>query len=142
MNTSKIRIIQVLAMLVLLAVVISLSFVEQKRIDDIKSRCTETVGGTCVSCVYEKRSTRRGKNRSYYHLVVSYKINGMTYMAEGRSERPYEQGDSLGVQYDPEDPSVSYTGTAPLKSDSYLPILGVVFAIPIAASVVLTRKRA
>ena len=138
---SSLRIIEIATVIVLLTLGIGLTVANQKRVQKIQDRCTEAVGGKCVTCVYHRGNIRRGKNRSRYHITASYKVNGVTLIAEGQSERPYSPGDDIGVHYDPADPSVSYTGSSPIKSDSSLPAIMAILTFSLGVIDVFIRKR-
>lgn len=128
------------AVFLILVVGITLSCMDGEKMQGIETDCTEVVGGTCISCVYKRGSTRRNHRRGYYLVTASYEVNGVTYTTKGRSERPYEQRDPIGVHYDPSDPSKSYTGTGPESSNDALEIIVCLCMIPIVVFSVISKR--
>lgn len=122
-----------------MAIGLSIVALGNKKVQDLKNSCTEAVGGTCISCELQSRTIRRNRNRNYYLITASYKVNGVTYTAKGRSDRPYEQRDDISVHYDPSDPSRSYTGSAPAPANDSMPIIAVVCMTPIIVVIVLFK---
>lgn len=138
--SSRARIIMLVAVILLMAIGISIAVIDNRKIQTLKNNCTEVVEGTCITCEYKSGNTRRNRNRGYYLVTASYKANGVPYMAEGRSDRPYEPRDNISVHYDPSDPSKSYTGSAPAPTNNPLPIVMVICMIPLIVLVKFSKR--
>jgi len=124
-----------------LVVIVSVYLAEINRTKNIRENCTATVGGYVVSC--ETRNVRTRHNRKMgdaYVIEASYQVGGVTYFAEGTASRPFDIRDSIGVNYDPDDPGVAYVGNDPVSSKVPL-IVSMAVGIPVTIVLVLGRKK-
>ena len=134
------RIIAFIAVFLVMAIGMAIAAFEGENARKIEADCTEVVGGTCITCVYRSKSSRHHRVRGFYVVTASYTVNGVSYTTEGRSNRPYEPREAIGVHYDPSDPSKSYTGTGTVGESDGLAIATTLCMTPIVLFVVLSKR--